>query len=244
MKFEYALATHQGSRERNEDRIRCFQCAGNTVAVVADGMGGHGDGDLAAEEVVNTIEKCFKIHPVITEDNIIAIMDAANQNVVAMQTQGKNTRATVVALFISEERMIVAHAGDSRMYAVNGYKTLYRTKDHSVTQMAVNVGEISEKGRKYSADRNRVLKSMGNKEFKISLHVLNGKERKAKGYILCTDGFWEHFEDRDIRRALRRAKNNPQLWIDNMIKKIEKETGDNQDNYSAITLMKRRAKDE
>lgn len=240
MKYEYALGTGTGAREKNEDRLRCFTLEGTTVAIVADGMGGHGDGDLAAEAVVDTVEQCFRLHPVVSEENIAAIMEAANQSVLDMQVEGKDMRTTVVALFLSEENAIIAHAGDSRLYCLNSFQTVYRTKDHSVTQLAVEVGEIAEKDRRYSEDRNRVLKSMGNAECKVSIHRLERKEKTAKGFVLCTDGFWEHFNDGTIRKMMRKAKNNPQIWLDSMMEIIKKEAADKQDNYSAITLMRRR----
>lgn len=242
MEYEWSLYTNQGSREKNEDRIHCFICQGNTVAIVADGMGGHGDGDVAAGEVVNTIESCFRLHPIVSEENIRNIMEAVNQNVLELHENGKNMRSTVVALFHSKENSIVAHAGDSRLYCVNGYRMVYKTKDHSVTQMAVEMGNIEEKNMKYSEDRNRVLRSMGNRECKVSIYELKAKEKKAKGFLLCTDGFWEHFEDKTICKMIRCAKYSPEKWMNKMAAKIAEDENDKQDNYSAITLVRRRNK--
>ena len=244
MEYELSLYTNQGSREKNEDRIHCFICKGNTVAIVADGMGGHGDGDMAAGEVVNTIESCFRLQPIVSEENIRNIMEAANQNVLELQKNGKNMRSTVVALFHSKENSIVAHAGDSRLYCVNGYRMVYKTKDHSVTQMAVEMGAIEERNMKYSEDRNRVLRSMGNRECKVSIYELKDKEKKAKGFLLCTDGFWEHFDDKTICKMIRFAEYDPNRWMDLMVAKIAEEADDRQDNYSAITLVERRKKSE
>ena len=182
MEYEWSLYTDKGCREKNEDRIYCFSCEGATVAIVADGMGGHGDGELAAKEVVDTIEKCFSLYPKVSETNIRNIMEAANQNVLALQDDKKRMRSTVVALFLSEEKSIVAHAGDSRLYCVNRFKMGYKTKDHSVTQMEVEMGKLEEKDMKYSKDRNKVLRSMGNKDFKISIYELKTKELKTKGF--------------------------------------------------------------
>ena len=244
MEYEYALDSCVGSRERNEDRIVCFTREGNTVAVVADGMGGHGDGDLAAEAVVNTIKECFTAYPVVNEANVTAIMEAANRSVLALQTEGKDMRSTVVALFLSDEATIVAHAGDSRFYCLDSYRTTYRTKDHSVTQLEVEMGKIKEKDRKNSPDRNRVLKSMGNPECKVTVHTLSSTENSGKGYLLCTDGFWEHYDDKTIRRMMRKSKCNPETWLRSMMEKVASEATEKQDNYSAIALIKRRVKDE
>lgn len=244
MEYEWSLYSNEGCREKNEDRIYCFSSEGATVAIVADGMGGHGDGEVAAKEVVNTIENCFRLYPEVSEANIRNIMEAANQNVLAMQIPPKRMRSTVVALFLSEEKAIVAHAGDSRLYCVNGFKLGYKTKDHSVTQMEVDMGNIEEKDMKYSEDRNKVLRSMGNKDFKISIYELKPREKKVKGFLLCTDGFWEHFDDKTICKMLRLAKGDSKKWMDLLVDRIEEEKDEQQDNYSAITIVKRRMKNE
>lgn len=153
-------------------------------------------------------------------------------------------RTTVVALFLSKELTIVAHAGDSRFYCLNDYRTLYRTKDHSVTQLEVEMGKIKEKDRMHSPDRNRVLKAMGNPECKVTVHTLTPKENNGKGYLLCTDGFWEHYEDKMIRRMMRKNLYNPEAWLSSMMEKIAAEATEKQDNYSAITLIRRRIENE
>ena len=244
MEYEWSLYSNPGSREKNEDRIHCFTYQKATVAIVADGMGGHGDGDIAAQEVVNTIESCFRLYPMVTEENIRNIMEAANQNVLALQENKKHMRSTVVALFISEEKHIVAHAGDSRLYCVNSFQIPYKTKDHSVTQMAVEVGNIEEKDMKYSKDRNRVLRSVGNTDFKVSVYELKPKEKKSKAFLFCTDGFWEHFDEKAICKKLRQAKGDSKRWMELLVDRIEIETDEKQDNYSGITLVKRRMKNE
>lgn len=238
MRYEWSVYSDKGAREKNEDNASVIEVDGAIVAVLCDGLGGHGDGDIASAEAVKTIEDCFRLCPEVSEENISAIMDAANQNILELQTVEEHMRTTVVALFLSEEKCFVAHAGDSRLYALGTWKILYKTMDHSVTQMAALVGAIEEKNMGTDENRNRVLKSLGNVETKVTVRELPISLNRIKGFLLCSDGFWEHFTEKEIMHYLSMSRGRVEHFIQNMICKIQKEMSEHQDNYTAIGLIK------
>ena len=240
MNYEWSIYSDKGAREKNEDNATVIEINGNIAAILCDGLGGHGNGEIASAEAVKTIEDCFRICPEVTEENVCAIMEAANQNVLELQTAGMHMRTTVVALFLSDEKCFVAHAGDSRLYALGSWKVLYKTMDHSVTQMAAMVGAIKEKNMGTDENRNRVLKSLGNADTKVVVRELPISSNKIKSFLLCSDGFWEHFTEKEIMYYFHVSKGNAEQFLQNMVCKIQSEMTEHQDNYTAIGLRKRR----
>ena len=77
MKTTSASYTDKGVRKVNEDSIHLFRVEDIDVAIVSDGLGGHGDGEIASKLAVETVEKCFKLYPEFSEENIYQIMNAA-----------------------------------------------------------------------------------------------------------------------------------------------------------------------
>jgi len=234
MKTTSASYTDKGVRKVNEDSIHLFRVEDIDVAIVSDGLGGHGDGEIASKLAVETVEKCFKLYPEFSEENIYQIMNAAHQNILELHSDEKKCKATIVAAFMKKDEVIVAHSGDSRFYSFGMFGINYRTRDHSVSQMAVDMGVLSHDEIPHSPDRNRVLHCLGGTEFKVDIQTL--KNKKHKGILLCTDGFWENVSEKEMQDSLRKSKNADE-WLAKMVKKLEEKEDEKQDNYSAIVIL-------
>ena len=236
MKTTTAHITDKGVRAVNEDCVHLFRVEDVDVAVVSDGLGGHGDGEIASKLVIETIETCFKMFPEFSEENIKQILYAAHQNILALHSGEKNCKATVVVAFMKQDEIIVAHSGDSRFYSFGLLGITHMTRDHSVSQMAVDMGQISHEDIRNSPDRNKVLHCLGGSEFKVVIHRQKRKNHTHKGILLCTDGFWQNVSEKEMMATLRKSKDAKQ-WMEQMISILEAKQDEKQDNYSAIVVM-------
>lgn len=235
MREAAAFCSARGARERNEDFVTMFSCGNVTVLLVSDGLGGYKGGEIASQTVAETVKNCFEENPEMSVENIRQILGAANQNVLDLHADGGQMRATVVAAFISEEKIIVAHAGDSRCYLFGRFGILWETRDHSVSRMAVDMGALKKKDIRISPDRNKVLRSLGSEDYKSEIQEIPISLKKVKGILLCTDGFWQNVLEKEMQKSLRRSR-DAQSWLDGMVQILEKRNDTEQDNYSAITM--------
>ena len=125
-----------GGRERNEDH--CKQILGGSKGicmVLADGLGGHGNGELASEMACRTI--CEHWNGRVDQESVIALVKEAHKQVLALHNRYYSMKTTVVALLSDQETAAWAHVGDSRLYHFYNKKLVFQTKDHSASQIAV-----------------------------------------------------------------------------------------------------------
>lgn len=236
--MKWATLTNIGSREINEDSIAVIENEGCTLFVVADGLGGHGKGDIASKLATGTFEEVFRNSKEPLSNRMEEAFLRANQNIVEAQEnvfEQRNMKTTTVALAIENNSVLWGHIGDSRLYNFSFGRLKTRTLDHSVTQMLVMTKEITEKEIRNHPDRNKLLRVLGIKGLEPRYEIVKAiKTNKHQAYLLCTDGFWELILESEMQKSLRQSK-SPQEWLDNM-EKIILERGKDRpmDNYSAI----------
>ncbi|NNE94775.1 MAG: Stp1/IreP family PP2C-type Ser/Thr phosphatase [Acidimicrobiales bacterium] len=159
MRFEVGSATDQGMvRETNQDRLLVH---GNLVAV-ADGMGGHAGGELAAETAVDELRRL----PTMTDTaQVVAGIHHANRKVLgaAERTGMTNMGTTLVAALMRPERrsVVIANVGDSRAYFMSGGDLDQITEDHSLVEDLIRAGKISEEEARDHPHRNVVTRVLG-----------------------------------------------------------------------------------
>lgn len=236
--MEYALLTKKGNREYNEDFVG-YVCTKNCFCfVLADGLGGHGKGEIASKCVVSSIiadfeelEECFHLDQAI---------ERAQNRLSELQKQNnchEGMKTTIVVLYVNREVVQWGHIGDSRLYFWKNKRIVTRTLDHSVPQMLVLAKEIKEKDIRFHEDRNRLLKAMGNEDDRTEPEISRQfKRRRGQAFLMCSDGFWELIDEEEMRREYKYSA-NPQEWIDRMEKIIcENGSSIDMDNYSAIAV--------
>lgn len=191
-----SLILQQGYRE---------DCSRVGLFVIADGMGGHLNGELASSLAIETLNACLipKLHeqfslpptPEQVEPLLEEAFDLAQQAVVNQVTGGGST---LTAALLIEKTLYFAHVGDSRLYLV-GYdkKVEILTRDHSLVQRLVDLGQISEVEAGTHPQRNVLYRALGQTEgFKVDqgYHLLT-----SPGYLmLCSDGLWGVVEEKQI----------------------------------------------
>ena len=217
--FAAGISHHGQQRRENEDAFGSF--VENRLFIVADGMGGHNAGEVAAAMAIDTVEGFFtsfhsdprQIWPYGVDR---ALSLAANLLRVGIKVANDKIReaanadrararmgATVVAMAVGEKQVAIAHAGDSRAYRLRGGDLKRLTRDHSIAEeMRAARPEMTDDELAGFAHRNVVMRSLGSKdELEPDVYV----NRVASGdlYMLCTDGLWGSVPDVKIDAILQ-----------------------------------------
>ena len=207
--------------------------------MINDGLGGHDRGEVASKLVGEVLADCFENHYKSVDFFKDAYMKAESQLEEIQQQYGMNgsMKTTSAMLVIDGNEAQWCHIGDSRLYCFKNGNLSQYTRDHSVCQMLYAVGEIQEKDIRFHEDRNRLLKVMGN-EWNGFEPEISKRIRISPGYdfLLCTDGFWEWIEEKQMQVLLRETKSAKE-WVLRMCDHIQcNATGKDMDNYSAIAV--------
>lgn len=240
MKVTVAKYTELGSREQNEDFLLTANTKKNSFFALADGLGGHGLGDLASRLVCETAIQYFlkntKLNNSLFDDVYNICQEKLFQKQKELLASGK-MRTTLNLLCLDQQYAYWSHIGDSRTYYFKDGQLIKRTFDHSVPQMLAAIGELKDSEIRFHEDRNRLLRVLGVAGQKPSYEtenpiLLTGNQQ----FLLCTDGFWEFINEEQILLCLDES-DNPQLWLDNMMELIYKNSRSKKtDNISAIAV--------
>jgi len=199
--------THLGLvRELNEDRV--IGRDDLRLWGVADGMGGHRHGDVAAQAVVDALAALL---PGTDEGaNINAVRDALNRvnGTLCVQSPGETMGATVVVLIFSGDRYACLWAGDSRAYLMRDGILQRLTRDHSVTQEMIDRGLLTESQGKAHPQSSVITSAVG-AFTALRLDVIEGKLERGDRFLLCTDGLTAVLQDEAIVQAFREPHDEP-----------------------------------
>lgn len=236
--IQSAQKSYTGTRKYNEDCLDIYISEQRNVFVLADGLGGCGHGKLAAETAVKSVMQFSEKSEKTGKKFLEGALDAAQEGVTEKQAGETAGMATTLAvLTIEKDTAQWGHVGDSRIYWFRKDHMQKHTADHSVPQMLVNLGEISEEEIRYHRDRNRLLRTIGQpkdgQEWEISKPV---RLRNGDAFLLCSDGFWENTDEKEMEQILSNST-SVEEWIDRMVQTIRKNAGEKEmDNYSAIGI--------
>lgn len=235
----YKMISKEGNRSHNEDYTTMKREGAHYCFVLADGLGGHGKGEVASQCVGDTAVELLSTEYEIQDYLNVAFMKSQktlmNQQV---ELHAENEmKTTMVVLACDDNTIQWGHIGDSRLYYFQDNKLQTRTMDHSVPQMLVASGEIKEKNIRNHPDRNKLLRVMG-QEWESPRYEL-GEPIQCRGkqaFLLCSDGFWELITEKKMQSCLKKAK-SPEDWLESM-EQIVLKNGRNKDmdNYSAIAV--------
>jgi len=234
MEFQTAYYTDIGGRSCNEDSVRVYQHPrGSLCVVVADGLGGHGGGDRASQAAVETI--CSQWNGGTTPQSLISPIQEAHRVIHTMQTAEVPMRSTVVALALDNFGAAHAHAGDSRFYHFHNGALNYQTADHSASQLAVIMGDITVEEIRFHEDRNRVLRCLGQEGAVQPTAAERPLEPGKHAFLLCTDGFWEYVLEPEMEADLKESA-DPADWLKRMRDRLKARIPANNDNNTAAAV--------
>jgi serine/threonine protein phosphatase PrpC len=216
--FTSFARTHVGHvRQINEDRL--FDCPEQGVWAIADGMGGHHGGDVAAEIVIASLREAGQDGNAYSEKAIEAALHSANRRIRDHVLSASGIiGSTAIVLYIANDRAHLFWAGDSRAYRIRHDHFELLTRDHSLVQELVDAGAISQEDAATHPRANVVTRALGiDSELAIDRLSFDLIERDC--ILLCSDGLsrslridptqqriynCESFADRLLREALIR----------------------------------------
>src|SRR5215813_12992740 len=211
--FTFHAITDVGrQREKNEDSHAEYLFPdGSVLLLVADGMGGHGHGDVASQIAVKVIGEVFQTTTGSDpRDRLHAGFVTANQQIIAEAERigGTGMGTTCVAVYMNGPQAWVAHIGDSRIYHIREGQTIWRTIDHTRVQKMVEMGLLAASAAKDHPDANVVTRALGyaqladgtiiEPDVKMEPLVL----QPGDSLVLCSDGLYDDIEDVEISGAL------------------------------------------
>ena len=208
--MEYFSITDPGKvRERNEDTVAiCENGTKEKLLIVADGMGGHKDGEKASHIALNHITKRFESISSVgnKEDAISWIQTTVGEANVEIfkyvtehpESQGMGT--TIVLAVLTPAFLLIGNIGDSSGYVYKNKKLHKITVDHTLVNLLVKSGELTEEEAKNHPKKNVLMKALGSST-NIEMDIFN-VELGVDGIFLCSDGLTNMLSDAQIVKVL------------------------------------------
>lgn len=237
-------------RSQNEDSI------GNdtslNLAVLADGMGGHKGGEVASALAVNSIlndlpaelERCKNLdidedvsgysYQTIAIKNVIESANSVIFQAASKQIQYEGMGTTIVVTMFYDNRLTVAHVGDSRMYRLRNHEMEQLTSDHSLLQELIDRGFYTEEEASKSLNKNLVTRAMGIEET-VQVDLSEDIVLPDDTYLLCSDGLSDMVDDRRINMILEENKFQIDIACTDLIQQAKDNGG--HDNISVIVIQ-------
>jgi PPM family protein phosphatase len=212
MQIEFFSATDTGrARSNNEDAVAIDQA--NSLAVLADGMGGYNAGEVASGMATEFIKtelgrwlgevsdaatdpEVRRAMDICVDNANRAIFNAANAN---PQYAGMGT--TLVVSVFRDHRALIGHVGDSRAYRLRGGRLTQVTRDHSLLQEQIDAGLITQEQAAFSAHKNLVTRAVG-VEDTVLLEIHQHELHPGDLFLMCSDGLSDMLEDESIGQLL------------------------------------------
>jgi PPM family protein phosphatase len=209
--MQYALAqdTRIGARRSNQDRIGCWSSGEALLMVVADGLGGHLHGELAAEIATALFGSAFAreakpriADPALFLQRAIAAGHAAIQREAERRSLPDSPRTVIVACLVQDGYAYWTHVGDSRLYLVREGRIVHRTRDHTVVQQLIDEGRIREEAMASHPERNRLLQCLGGYQTPRPEPAERARLARNDIVVLCSDGLWGPLTQRQLVHSL------------------------------------------
>ena len=241
MRFTIFQDSRTGDRKGNEDRVGYSYSRDVLLMIIADGMGGHIDGEVAAEIAVTEITRRFqqearnKLKKPF--DFLVSAIQSAHRSIVSHAVEHnllECPRTTVVACIVQNGSAFWAHAGDSRLYVLRRGDLVAQTQDHSRVQMMIDAGEITPEMAARHPERNKIFSCLGGV---VPPQIATGREfplETGDTVMLSTDGFWAQIPCNILGSMLRK-----QTLVDVMpglLAEAQRRAKGESDNLSVIAM--------
>ena len=238
MKLNCFVYTNQGGRGHNEDAVGEKKLTDGGLYVLADGLGGHKNGEIASECVVHTILNAPD--PEAEEDIrewFQKQFDMVNENICSLQKEYRsNMHSTAVVLRIDGEHSNWAHLGDSRLYYLHRGRILSITEDHSVAYKKYKAGEITRAQINTDEDQSSLLRTLGKRYGCVAeCECAEDGLESGDGFLLCSDGVWEYLFDDEVLIDFLKAVDARQ-WGELLLMRVIERIQPGNDNLSLITV--------
>ena len=234
-RWRYAAATDTGLvRQNNQDAIY----VDDQLAIVADGMGGHAAGDVAATMTIESVRYGFMIRPSV--EGLFHAIEEANREVLKDATENPDhfgMGTTVIAVGLTQDGDGVAsptlvHVGDSRAYQLRDGALRQLSEDHSVAEEWVRMGRLTPEEALVHPRRHQLTRGVG-VEGTISVDVISLAASPGDRILLCSDGLSNELDD-DALARLASAPTPLDEAVENLVAAAKAAGG--RDNISAVLI--------
>ena len=241
MRFTIYQESRVGGRANNEDRTTYCYSRDALLMVVADGMGGHHYGEIAAQIAVQTLADTFQreAKPLLADPFRFLQKSMTNAHHAILDYTTRHhlrdtPRTTCAACIVQDNVAYWAHAGDSRLYLMRDGRVITQTKDHSRIRLLIEEGMISEAQAAFPPDRNKIYSCLGSPtppeiEFSRKTPLNHGDI-----LLLCTDGLWGEMSGDMMAVALKGS--NLLLAVPMILNQAETKGGPHRDNLSVVAV--------
>jgi serine/threonine protein phosphatase PrpC len=241
LRFTIFQDSHIGGRKVNQDRLAYSYSKDVLLMVIADGMGGHARGEIAAEVAVNSLTNRFQQEARTTlrrpKEFLESAIHSAHRAIVAFADQHdmlECPRTTIVACIVQNGKACWAHSGDSRLYFVRSGKLAGVTKDHSRVQQLIDSGVITPEQAAVHPDKNKIYNCLGGVLPPLITHSEEWNLKVGDTILMSTDGFWGPLSADFIAAKLQRE--DIVSLMPKLLEEAERKAGADSDNLSVIGL--------
>jgi serine/threonine protein phosphatase PrpC len=242
MRFTVYQESRIGGRKSNQDRVAHCYSRDALLMVIADGMGGHLHGEIAAQIAVQYITEAFQREgrpklpdPLMFLSRALTNAHHAILDYAVDRGLPEAPRTTCVACVIQDNIAYWAHAGDSRLYLIREGGLLVRTRDHSRVQMLIEQGAINEAQAAVHPSRNRVFSCLGGNHSPQIDYSRKTPLKAGDVFALCTDGVWSPLANGALISGL--ADSDVIKAVPKLLTQAGTLAGSSADNMTMIALM-------
>ena len=236
MKFSVFQISRRGGREKNEDRMGYCYTRECGLFVLADGMGGHPHGEVAAQIAIQTISALFQQQAKPTLQDVSEFLPTAlleAHHAILRYAGGKDIqdtpRTTLVAAVVQDGHAHWIHCGDSRLYLVRGGKLVARTRDHSYMELRNSAIPGLE-----HVNRNVLFTCLGSPAKPIYDQAGPTLLEQGDRILLCSDGLWGALDDETIAHQLGRQTVSEA--VPDLVEDALRKAGDASDNVTVVAM--------
>jgi serine/threonine protein phosphatase PrpC len=241
MRFTIFQDSKVGDRQGNEDRVGYSFSRDVLLMVIADGMGGHLQGEVAAEIAVTEITRRFQQEARNRlrkpYDFLVSAIQSAHRAIVShavAENLLECPRTTCVACIVQNGYAYWAHAGDSRLYVLRRGQLVAATQDHSKIQQMIDAGQITAEAAARHPDRNKIFSCLGGV---VPPQIDIGRELRLETgdtIVLSTDGFWAHIPATLLGNML--MKQTVTALFPALLSEAQRRAQGNSDNLSVVAM--------
>jgi len=246
MRYSLFEDTRIGKRPYQQDRLAHWRTDDALFLVVADGMGGHAHGDVAAQITVDCLGGAFRgeAKPTVPDPDAFLYRSIGLAHAMVLhqtQRQGlardplNSPRTTVVACLVQGGYAYWSFVGDSRFYIIRDGRILARTRDHTPVQMLIDAGRIREEAAATHPDRNKLLQCLGGPRPPRAEPTAQARLHPGDILLLCSDGFWGPLTQRQLLMGLL-GKDLKQA-LPELVSLAETRAGPRCDNISVLAAQ-------
>ena len=247
MRFSIYQVSRKGGREKNEDRVGYCYTRESGLFALADGMGGHPEGEVASQLALQTMAALFQraAKPTLKDPTkfLNEAIAAGHHQLLRYATQRAlidTPRTTLVACVLQGDAAYWAHCGDSRLYLVRGAKLVGRTRDHSYAELQETLSRVVPANDAYN--RNVLFTCLGGPTKPIVDAVgpllMQGGDR----LLMCSDGLWGNVDDETVTDRL--AALPISQAVPDLVELALRNGGERCDNVTALAVEWESAEDD